>query len=127
MYVCREKLFQSLVLMRNKALMDPLLVIKLSFRLFAINDKVLIHNHTYIHTYIHIIHIYIIYAVLVRVALASASTCVYVCTNSPIPTRHTVSTCMIVCMYVCSSSVITQNIHRLCVWRWATTLSTTSK
>eukprot|EP01035_Chromulina_nebulosa_P027647 gene27647-36390_t len=37
----REKLFQSLVLMRNKALMDPLLVIKLSFRLFAINDKAL--------------------------------------------------------------------------------------
>jgi len=37
----REKLFQSLVLMRNKALIDPLLVIKLSFRLFAVNDKAL--------------------------------------------------------------------------------------
>lgn len=37
----REKLFQSLVLMRNKSLIDPLLVIKLSFRLFAVNDKAL--------------------------------------------------------------------------------------
>jgi hypothetical protein len=37
----REKLFQAIVMMRNKKILDPLVVIKLSFKLFSINDKAL--------------------------------------------------------------------------------------
>jgi protein SDA1 len=35
----RIKLFQALILMRNKNLIDPVLLIKLSFKLFSVNDK----------------------------------------------------------------------------------------
>ena len=37
----RAKLFQALVILRNKAMIDPLTLIKLSFKLFSINDKTL--------------------------------------------------------------------------------------
>lgn len=37
----RIKLFQALILMRNKSLIDPVLLIKLSFKLFSVNDKTL--------------------------------------------------------------------------------------
>lgn len=37
----RAKLFQALVILRNKSMVDSLTLIKLSFKLFAINDKTL--------------------------------------------------------------------------------------
>jgi protein SDA1 len=37
----RLKIFQALILLRNKEILDPLLLIKLSFKLFAISDKTL--------------------------------------------------------------------------------------
>lgn len=35
----RAKLFQALVMMRNKGLLDPLVLLRLCFQLFTINDK----------------------------------------------------------------------------------------
>lgn len=37
----RAKLFQALIMLRNKGLIDPLILIKLSFKLFSVNDKTL--------------------------------------------------------------------------------------
>eukprot|EP01038_Epipyxis_sp_PR26KG_P010899 gene10899-14630_t len=35
----RAKIFQSLILLRNRNILDPILLIKLSFKLFSVNDK----------------------------------------------------------------------------------------
>ena len=37
----REKLFQAIVMLRNKEVLDPLVVIRLSFKLLSVPDKVL--------------------------------------------------------------------------------------
>lgn len=37
----RSKLFQSLILLRNKGMIDPIILLKLSFKLFSVPDKTL--------------------------------------------------------------------------------------
>lgn len=37
----RAKLFQALITLRNKSMIDPVLMLKLCFQLFTINDKTL--------------------------------------------------------------------------------------